>query len=254
VVEGWYGQRFPKPLARTREYIDIIRQVWAREKPVTNDGPHYPLPLTGEGTSGLGKALKPITHPLRADIPILLGAEGPRNVALAAEIGDGWLPIFYAPRVAETYNEWLEDGFARPGARCLPEDFEICATANIVITEDRAAVFEAMRPYFALYLGGMGAKDANFHAEVFRRMGYRDVIDDVTKLFRGGQKDEAAAAIPDELLDDAAIIGDTEHVRSQINRWEASGVTMLVVNAETDEQIKQYASLLEPVDEYGIKP
>jgi alkanesulfonate monooxygenase SsuD/methylene tetrahydromethanopterin reductase-like flavin-dependent oxidoreductase (luciferase family) len=100
----------------------------------------------------------------------------------------------------------------------------------------------------------MGAKDTNFHAEVFRRMGYRDTIDDVTKLFRGGQKDEAAAAIPDELLDDAAIIGDTEHVRSQINRWEASGVTMLVVNAETDEQIKQYASLLEPVDEYGIKP
>ena len=254
VVEGWYGQRFPKPLARTREYVDIVRQVWARETPVTNDGPHYPLPLTGEGTSGLAKALKSITHPLRADIPILLGAEGPRNVALAAEIGDGWLPIFYAPRMADTYNEWLEDGFARPGARCTREDFEICATANIVITDDRAAVFEAMRPYFALYLGGMGVQDTNFHAEVFRRMGYRDVIDDVTKLFRGGQKDEAAGAIPDELLDDAAIIGDNEHVRSQISRWEASGVTMLVVNAETDEQIKQYASLLEPVAEYGIKP
>jgi alkanesulfonate monooxygenase SsuD/methylene tetrahydromethanopterin reductase-like flavin-dependent oxidoreductase (luciferase family) len=174
----------------------------------------------------------------------LLGAEGPRNVALAAEIGDGWLPIFYAPRMADTYNEWVEDGFARPGARCLREDFEICATANIVITDDRAAVFEAMRPYFALYLGGMGAKDTNFHAEVFRRMGYCDVIDDVTQLFRGGHKDEAAAAIPDELLDDAAIIGDTEHVRSEINRWEASGVTMLAVNADTDEQLKQFASLL----------
>jgi F420-dependent oxidoreductase-like protein len=245
VVEGWYGQRFPRPLARTRDYIDIIRQVWAREEPVTNDGSHYPLPLTGEGTSGLGKALKPITHPLRADIPILLGAEGPRNVALAAEIGDGWLPIFYTPRMAGTYNEWLDEGFARPGARCTRQNFEICATANIVITDDRSAVFEAMRPYFALYLGGMCAQDTNYHADVFRRMGYGDIIDDVTKLFRGGHKDEAAGAIPDELLDDAAIIGDIDHVRSQICRWQYSGVTMLVVNADNDEQIKQYASLLE---------
>ena len=130
VVEGWYGQPFPKPLARTREYIDIIRQVWAREKPVTSAGPHYPLPLTGERTTGLGKALKPITHPLRADIPIMLGAEGPKNVALAAEICDGWLPIFYTPRMADTYNEWLDEGFARPGARRSREDFEICATAH----------------------------------------------------------------------------------------------------------------------------
>ncbi|MBB5166426.1 LLM class F420-dependent oxidoreductase [Mycobacterium sp. AZCC_0083] len=244
VVEGWYGQRFPKPLTRTREYIDIIRQVWAREKPVTNDGPQYPLPLSGEGTSGMGKPLKPITHPLRADIPILLGAEGPKNVALAAEIGDGWLPIFYSSRMANTYNEWLDEGFARSGARRSRENFEICATANIVITDDRSAVFEAMRPFFALYLGGMGAQDTNYHADVFRRMGYGDVIADVTRLFRGGQQDEAAAAIPDELLDDAAIIGNDEHVRKQISRWEASGVTMLVVNAETDEQINQYASLL----------
>src|SRR5271167_3365393 len=139
VVEGWYGQSFPKPLARTREYIDIIRQVWAREKPVTSDGPHYPLPLTGDRATGLGKPLKPITHPLPADIPIMLGAEGPKNVALAAEVCDGWLPIFYTPRMADTYNEWLDEGFARPGARRSREDFEICATANIVITEDRSA-------------------------------------------------------------------------------------------------------------------
>ena len=146
VVEGWYGQPFPKPLARTREYIDIMRQVWAREAPVTSDGPHYPLPLTGEGTTGLGKPLKPITHPLRADIPIMLGAEGPKNVALAAEICDGWLPIFYTPRMADMYNEWLDEGFARPGARRSREDFEICATANIVITDDRAAALAAMKP------------------------------------------------------------------------------------------------------------
>ena len=122
VVEGWYGAEFPKPLARTREYIDILRQVWAREAPVTSAGPHYPLPLTGEGTTGLGKPLKPITHPLRADIPIMLGAEGPKNVALAAEICDGWLPIFYSPRIAGMYNEWLDEGFARPGARRTREN------------------------------------------------------------------------------------------------------------------------------------
>lgn len=114
VVEGWYGAKFPKPLARTREYVDILRQVWARESPVRSDGPHYPLPLTGEGTTGLGKNLKPITHPLRADIPVMLGAEGPKNIAMAAEIADGWLPIFYSPRIAGMYNEWLDEGFDGP--------------------------------------------------------------------------------------------------------------------------------------------
>ncbi|MET0899989.1 MAG: LLM class F420-dependent oxidoreductase, partial [Mycobacterium sp.] len=139
VVEGWYGAKFPKPLARTREYIDIIRQVWAREAPVTSAGPHYPLPLGREGTTGLGKPLKSITHPLRTDIPIMLGAEGPKNVALAAEICDGWLPIFYTPRMAETYNSWLDEGFARPGARRSRENFEICATAQVIVTDDRPA-------------------------------------------------------------------------------------------------------------------
>ena len=244
VVEGWYGQRFPKPLARTREYIDIVRQVWARQAPVTSAGPHYPLPLTGEGTTGLGKALKPIVHPLRADIPIMLGAEGPKNVAMAAEICDGWLPIFYSPRIADMYNEWLDEGFARPGARRTREDFEICATAQVVITDDRAGTFEMMKPFVALYMGGMGSEDTNFHAEVYRRMGYGQVVDDVTKLFRSGRKDEAAAVIPDELVDDAAIVGDIDHARKQIALWEAAGVTMMVVGARSPEQINELAALL----------
>jgi F420-dependent oxidoreductase-like protein len=244
VVEGWYGQSFPKPLARTREYIDVVRQVLAREKPVTSDGPHYPLPLTGERATGLGKPLKPITHPLRADIPILLGAEGPKNVALAAEICDGWLPIFYTPRMADTYKEWLDEGFARPGARRSREDFEICATANIVITDDRSAAFAAMKPYIALYMGGMGAEDTNFHADVYRRMGYAEVVDDVTKLFRSNQKDKAATIIPDEVIDDAAIVGDLDYVRKQIKAWEAAGVTMMVVSGRSTEQINELASLV----------
>lgn len=244
VVEGWYGQRFPKPLARTREYIDIVRQVWAREAPVTSAGPHYPLPLVAEGTTGLGKPLKPIVHPLRADIPIMLGAEGPKNVALAAEICDGWLPIFYSPRLAHMYNEWLDEGFARPGARRSREDFEICATAQVVITDDRAATFEAIKPFLALYMGGMGAEDTNFHADVYRRMGYAEVVDDVTKLFRSNRKDEAAKVIPDELVDDAAIVGDIDHVRKQITEWEAAGVTMMVVSGRSAEQIRELASLV----------
>jgi F420-dependent oxidoreductase-like protein len=247
VVEGWYGQRFGKPLARTREYIDILRQVWAREAPVTSAGPHYPLPLSGEGTTGLGKALKPITPPRRADIPVMLGAEGPKNIALAAEIADGWLPIFYAPRLAGMYNEWLDEGFARPGARRTREDFEICATAQVVITEDRAAAFAGIKPYLALYMGGMGSEDTNFHAEVYRRMGYSEVVDDVTKLFRSGQKDgkeQAAKIIPDELVDDAVIVGDIDYVRKQIKVWEAAGVTMMVVTARDTAQVQQLASLI----------
>ncbi len=244
VVEGWYGAKFPKPLARTREYIDILRQVWAREAPVRSDGPHYPLPVSGEGTTGLGKNLKPITHPLRADIPVMLGAEGPKNVALSAEICDGWLPIFYSPRIAGMYNEWLDEGFARPGARRSREDFEICATAQVVVTDDRPEIMELMKPHLALYMGGMGAEDTNFHADVYRRMGYAEVVDDVTKLFRADRKDEAAKIIPDELVDDSAIVGDLAYVQEQVKAWEAAGVTMMVVGARSPEQIRDLAGLV----------
>jgi F420-dependent oxidoreductase-like protein len=244
VVEGWYGQKFPKPLARTREYVDILRQVWAREAPVHSAGPHYPLPLTGEGTTGLGKNLKPITHPLRADIPIMLGAEGPKNVALAAESCDGWLPIFYSPRIADMYNEWLDEGFARPGARRTRETFEICATAQVVITDDRPAIMQLMKPHLALYMGGMGGMGTNFHADVYRRMGYAEVVDEVTALFRSDRKDQAAAVIPDELVDDSAIVGNLDYVREQIKAWEAAGVTMMVIGARSTEQIRELAGLV----------
>ncbi|MCF8569893.1 LLM class F420-dependent oxidoreductase [Gordonia sp. HY002] len=241
VVEGWYGQRFPKPLARTREYIDIMRQVWAREDVVTSDGPHYPLPVTGEGSTGLGKPLKPIVHPLRRDIPVYLGAEGPKNIALAGEIADGWLPLFYTPRLADQYNEWLDEGFARPGARHTRETFEICATAQIVLTDDPDAAYAAVKPFLALYMGGMGSEDTNFHAEVYRRMGYADVVDEVTALFRAGRKEEAAQIIPNEAVDDSAIIGDEARVREQIGVWEAAGVTTMLVSPGTPEEIATLA-------------
>jgi alkanesulfonate monooxygenase SsuD/methylene tetrahydromethanopterin reductase-like flavin-dependent oxidoreductase (luciferase family) len=173
----------------------------------------------------------------------MLGAEGPKNVALAAEICDGWLPIFYSPRMAQTYNEWLDEGFARPGARRTRADFEICATAQVVVTEDREGTFAAVKPYLALYMGGMGAEDTNFHADVYRRMGYAEVVDEVTQLFRTNRKDEAAKVIPDELVDDAMIVGDLDYVRKQIVAWEASGVTMMVVAARSPEQVRDLSAL-----------
>lgn len=241
VVEGWYGQPFARPLARTREYVQIVRDVLARESAVVNEGLHYPLPYAGADASGLGKPLKSITHPLRSDIPIWLGAEGPKNIAMTAEIADGWLAIYYSPRLAPMYQEWLDEGFARPGARRSREDFEIAATCQITITDDPDAVRAAIKPTVALYVGGMGAPELNFHAQVYKRMGYGEIVDEVTELFRTGRKDEAAQAIPDEMVDETMIIGDAEHVRKEVARWEAAGVTTLLVTCRDAAQVAAVA-------------
>jgi len=244
VVEGWYGQPFAKPLARTREYVAIVRKVLARQEPVRNDGPHYPLPYAGAGSVGLGKSLKPITHPLRADLPIWLGAEGPKNVALTAEIADGWLTIFYSPRLAPMYDEWLDEGFSRAGARRSRADFEVAATCNVVVTNDPAAEYATLKPAAALYMGGMGAPEMNFHAEVYRRMGYEQVVADVGRLFIAGRKEEAVAAVPDELIAETAIIGNAEHVRAEARRWEAAGVTSLVVGCRDAASVRALGDAL----------
>ncbi|HEV2784417.1 MAG TPA: LLM class F420-dependent oxidoreductase [Actinophytocola sp.] len=240
VVEGWYGMPFAKPLARTREYVSIVRQVLAREAPVRNDGPHYPLPYQ----EGLGKPLKPIVHPLRADLPVWLGAEGPRNVALAAEIADGWLAVYFSLRAAEQYNAWLDEGFARPGARRTRDDFEVAASAQIVVTDDPGAEYERLRPVVALYVGGMGAETMNFHADLFRRMGYGSVVDEVGRLFRAGRKAEAAAAVPDELVAETAIIGSAGEVRERVDAWEKAGVTMMLVACRDVEQVRTLGETL----------
>ncbi|TQS47071.1 LLM class F420-dependent oxidoreductase [Cryptosporangium phraense] len=244
VVEGWYGQPFAKPLARTREYVRIVRDVLAREAPVTNDGPHYPLPYTGPGALGLGKPLRPITHPLRADLPILLGAEGPKNVALTAEIADGWLPIFYSPRLAAVYDEWLAEGFARPGARRKREDFEIVSTCQVIVTEDRRSAIDAQKPTLAHYIGGMGAPGMNFHADLIARAGFEDAVAEITALFQAGKRAEAVAAVPDELVDELSIVGDADHVREGIARREAAGVTMLLVGGRTPAEVRALGALV----------
>jgi F420-dependent oxidoreductase-like protein len=230
VVEGWYGQPFPKPLARTREYVAIVRQVLAREAPVTSPGPHYPLPYPG-GT-GLGKPLKPIVHPLRADVPIVLGAEGPKNIALAAEIADGWFPIFFSPRAMKVFEASLDEGFARAGTRCRKEDFEVLAFAPTVIANDVEGAADAFRPYLALYIGGMGARDMNFHFDVFARMGYEADARRIQDLYLDGHKHEAAAAVPTAMIEDIALIGPKEKIRDDLEAWRESIATTLLVSGD----------------------
>ncbi len=240
VVEGWYGQPYPRPLARTREYVEIIRRVVAREAPVTFEGEFYRLPHPG-GT-GLGKALKPTVHPLRNRIPIYLAAEGPRNVALAAEICDGWLPLFMSPHADDNYREALSAGFGRRvegGRSQAPEDFEVVCPVTVLPTattdtDDMNRAADAMRPMLALYMGGMGAKGANFHHDVFVRMGYEEVADRVQELYLGGHKQEAAAAIPLELVAQVALVGTREKIRDDLAAWEESVVTTLMVSGGPD--------------------
>src|ERR1700760_3117263 len=230
VVEGWYGRPFAKPLARTREYIGILRAIWARQGPVVNEGPHYPLPLSG-GT-GLGKPLKSSIHPLRADIPIYLAAEGPKNVAMAGELCDGWLALFYSPYHDDFYREALEEGWARPGAHRSREDFEVAATVPLIITDDVEAAADALRPMYALYFGGVGARGTNFHANVAIRMGYEAEGEKIQELYLSGHKDEAAAAVPTKLLEQLTLIGPPDKIRHDLEAWRDSIVTTLLVGGD----------------------
>jgi F420-dependent oxidoreductase-like protein len=244
VVEGWYGGPFGRPLARTREYVDIVRQVLAREAPVRSDGPHYPLPYGGEGALGLGKPLRPITHPLRADLPIWLGAEGPRNVALTGEIADGWLAVFHSARLAPIYEEWLAEGLARPGARRTRETFEVVTNCQIVVTDDRPAALARQKPVLAHYVGGMGAPGMNFHADLFRRVGFGTAVDQIMTRFQAGDRAGAVAAVPDEMVDEIAVVGDAAHVRAEVSRREAAGVSMLLVGCRDAAHVRELGDLL----------
>jgi F420-dependent oxidoreductase-like protein len=223
VVEGWYGQSYAKPLARTREYVEIIRTILARKDPVTYAGDHYTLPYPG-GT-GLGKAVRSITHPLREDLPIYLAAEGPKNVALAAEIADGWLSIYFSPKADDFYRNALNEGFARPGARRTAEDFTVAAMVPVIIHDDVQEAADFMRPTLALYIGGMGAREVNFHANVFARMGYEDDARHIQDLYLAGKKDEAAAAVPQSLIEETTLIGPKEKIRDDLEMWRESCIT-----------------------------
>lgn len=228
VVEGWYGQPYPKPLARTREYVEIVRKIVARDEPVSYEGKHYQMPI--EGGTGLGKPLKSTIHPLRTDIPIYLGAEGPKNVAMTAEIADGWLPLFFAPKDNQFYLDAMNEGFARPGARRTIDDFDVAAVVPLVVNDDVEAAADAIRPMLALYAGGMGAKDANFHLDVFARMGYEDVCAKIQELYLAGDKRSAIAAVPTEMVEAVALVGPAAKIADDLEQWEESVVNTLVVS------------------------
>ena len=244
VVEGWYGEPFAKPLARTREYVSIVRNAIARQEPVTSGGAHYPLPVNGrEGITGLGKPLKSTLHPLRERIPLCLGAEGPKNIALTAEIADGWLALFYSPHHdAELYRPFLEEGFAR---RDRPhDDFEIHASIPFVVHDDVEQAADMIRPRLALYFGGMGARSMNFHREVPVRMGYEAEARKIQELYMDGKKDEAAAAVPTRLVEQLALIGPADKIRHDLEAWRESSVTSLLIEPGPPERLRQAAELV----------
>jgi F420-dependent oxidoreductase-like protein len=225
VVEGWYGVPFPKPLARTREYIRVLRDIWRREGPVTSDGQHYPLPYPG-GT-GLGKPLKSIVHPVRLDIPIYLGAEGPKNIALAAEITQGWLPLFVDPVQIDALF-----GASLAGR---PAEFEIAATVTTIVTDDLPGALEFAKIPLAFYIGGMGARDRNFHLDLIGRLGYADAAAAVQELFVSGRRAEAVAAVPDELADSISLLGPLDRIKERLQLWHDSPVTSLLIAGVRDE-------------------
>jgi F420-dependent oxidoreductase-like protein len=225
VVEGWYGQPFPKPLARTREYLDIVRQVWRREGPVTSEGPHYPLPYPGG--AGLGKPLKSIVHPVRPEIPVYLGAEGPKNVALSTEVAQGWLPLFVDP-------EQIEPVFGASLAN-RPDGFEIAATVTTIVTDDLASALEFAKIPLAFYIGGMGAKDRNFHLDLIGRLGFAEQAQRVQELFLDGRRPEAIKAVPDELADSISLLGPLGRIKERLQLWRDSPVSTVLIAGVKDE-------------------
>jgi F420-dependent oxidoreductase-like protein len=223
VVEGWYGQPYAKPVTRTREYINIIRQVLAREAPVTNEGEFYPLPYNGPNAWGMGKPLKSITHPLRADVPIFVGAEGPRNVTQTAEIADGWLPLYYSPYRQEVYADQLV---------AAKEGFEIAPTVLVNINDNLADALYPVKAMLAFYIGGMGSKKRNFHKELMARMGFPDEAEEIQELFFAGKRDEGIAAVPDAFADEISLSGPRDRIREKLADWKNSPVTSLLIHGD----------------------
>jgi F420-dependent oxidoreductase-like protein len=238
VAEGWHGQPFGKPLAKTREYVDIVRAILKREKPVEFRGEYYQIPYAGADATGLGKPLKSILHG-RATLPIYLAAVGPKNVALAAEIADGWIPVFFSPRRSAMFREWLEEGFKRGGRS--RERFDVMPMVPVVIGADAAACRAVVKPRIALYVGGMGARGRNFYNDIARRYGY-DAAKTIQDLYLAGKKPEAEAAVPDDLVDEVALCGPRERIRERLAEWTTSGVTTIMVAGDT-EAVRTMAEL-----------
>jgi F420-dependent oxidoreductase-like protein len=239
IVEGWYGRPWGSPNRRLREYVEIIRTVFAR-KPLTHDGVEFPLPYTGPGSTGQGKALRSILHPA-GEIPIWLAAGGPRNTALAAEVADGLLPMGWGRKGAAVYGPALDAGFAKRGGR--PDGFEIFSGVTVVITDDVRAALDAMKPLTAMYVGGMGSATHNYHREAMARRGFPEAAARIHELWMAGDREGAVAAVPDEYLEQGALVGSPRRIREQWEPWTRLGVTGLIVRAEGTEELELLADL-----------
>jgi F420-dependent oxidoreductase-like protein len=240
VVEGWHGQPFGKPLQRMREYVAIVRQILARRAPLEFSGETYRIPYAGPDATGLGKPLKSILHG-RPDLPIYVAAIGPRNVALAAEIADGWLPVFFSPERSGLFRAALEEGFARRGGP--PAAFDVAPSAPVVLGSDADACRARVKPRLALYIGGMGARGKNFYHELACRYGYEAAAARIQDLYLAGRKDEAARAVPDALVDEVALCGPRERIRDRLPAWQAAGVTTLICHTADPAAIRTMAEL-----------
>ncbi len=244
VVEGWHGVAYGKPLGRTREYVSIVRQVISRQSPVVHRGDHYAIPYAGADATGLGKPLKLITHPTHP-VPIHLAALGPRNVALAAEIADGWLPVFYSPfRGPAVFQPLLDEGFAASGEPGKADRFEVIPALDVRVTADVAGGLAAAKPMLALYLGGMGAKGRNFYNDLARRYGYEEAAERVQDLYLGGNPKAAVEAVPDELVDELNLVGPAERIAERLEVWRAAGVTTLLVQPHDVDTLRTLAELV----------
>ena len=245
IVEGWYGQPWGKPYWRLRDYIQIMRKIFERQEPVTHQGREYQLPFTGEGTLGLGKPLMSILH-TNSDVPIWLGSGSEATAKLTAELCDGWLPMHFVPGRMNYFRPWIEEGFERARRNGVDKDwkdFEIIAQCPVQITDDVESVFRRAKDNIALYAGGMGHKDVNFHNQHMVQRGYPDVATRVQELYLDGHKTEAAEAIPDEYVDEAGLYGSPDRITQRFLQWADSGLTGISINTTQDDAIRLMANL-----------
>jgi len=242
IVEGWYGQPWGRPYYRLKDYVEIMRKVFKREEPVTHQGKELSLPYTGPGALGIGKPLKSILH-MNPNIPIWLGTGTESNVKLTAQIADGWLPLGFVPGSMKIYRPWLEEGFRRAGNGKSFKDFEIQASTTVVVTDDVKAALDALKPRIALYVGGMGHRDKNFHNDMMVRRGYADAAKRIQELYLAGYKKEAEEAVPDEYVDEGALVGPPARIRERFKAWEDSGATGLTIATRQPEALELMASI-----------
>jgi len=242
VVEGWHGQPYDKPIARLRDYVNLLRQIWAREKPVELDGQAYQVPFRGPTATGLGKPLKSILH--GRQLPVYLATMQPHSVRLTAEIADGWLPIWFSPQRMTLFRPTIEEGFQRAANGKSWKNFDIAAGCAVIIGDDVKACLAQMKPTLALYVGGMGAKNKNFHNDMVSRYGYGDVAAKIQDLYLSGRKQEAIALVPDELCDEMSLCGSEARIRQRYKLWEECGVTTMLVQAGQPQAYKLMAEIV----------